>query len=179
YAVEKYRAGSNAAGFRIQLFYSADGSGWTSAGSEFLTSFAANADNNGFATAPGTTVNVSAPLNVAIPSGGQFYLAWNYSVASGSTTTNAQALAIDDISILGIGSGGDAAPAVQNTTPSNGAINVAVDSNITVNFSESVDATASSFSLECPAGSPKTFSLSPSPGSSFTLNPTSDLPFKT
>jgi len=31
YDVEKYRNGSNAAGFRIQLFYSTDGATWTSA----------------------------------------------------------------------------------------------------------------------------------------------------
>src|SRR6185436_19937356 len=138
----------------------------------------ADAANSGFATAPGATVSVSAPLNVAIPSGGQFYLAWNYSVVSGTTTTNAQALAIDDISILAI-SDGDTAPAVQSTTPSNGATDVAVNSNIAVNFTESVDATTSSFSLQCPAGSPKTFSLSPSSSNNFTLDPTSDLPFST
>ena len=39
YAVEKYRSGSNAAGFRIQLFQSFDGTSWTNAGSAFLTSF--------------------------------------------------------------------------------------------------------------------------------------------
>src|SRR5262245_51017031 len=101
YDVEKYRSGSNAAGFRIQLFYSTDGTTWTSAGNDFLTSFAADANNNGFATAPGVTVSVSnKTLNAPIPNGGNFYLAWNYSVASGSTTTNAQALAIDNISIL-------------------------------------------------------------------------------
>ncbi len=179
YAVEKYRGGSNAAGFRIQLFYSVDGTAWTSAGSAFLTSFAADAANAGFATAPGATVNVSAPLNIAIPNGGQFYLAWNYSVASGTMTTNGQALAIDDISIAGIGEDGDAAPAVQTTTPTNGAVNVPVTSNIAVNFSESVEAAASSFSLECPSGSPQAFSLSASPGSSFTLDPTSALPYST
>jgi hypothetical protein len=103
YNVEKYRNGSNANGFRIQMFYSTDGSTWTSAGSDFLTSFAADANNNGFAIAPGATVPISnKTLAVAIPNGGNFYLAWNYSVASGTTTTNAQALAIDDISILGI-----------------------------------------------------------------------------
>src|SRR5213078_3120995 len=32
YNVEKYRQGSNPAGFRIQLFYSTDGNTWTSAG---------------------------------------------------------------------------------------------------------------------------------------------------
>src|SRR5712691_3934582 len=59
YNIEKYRGGSNAAGFRIQMFYSTDGSTWTSAGSDFLTTFAADANNNGFVTAPGATVSVS------------------------------------------------------------------------------------------------------------------------
>lgn len=111
YNVEKYRNGSNAAGFRIQMFYSTDGATWTSAGNNFLSSFVANADNTGFATAPGTTSTVSnQTLSVTIPSGSNFYLAWNYSVASGTTTTNAQALAIDDISILGLGGGGATNP---------------------------------------------------------------------
>jgi len=103
YDVEKYRNGSNAAGFRFQLFYSTDGTNWTSAGGDFTTTFPADANNNGFATAPGTTVAVSdKTLSVTIPNGSDFYLAWNYSVASGSTTTNAQALAVDNISILGV-----------------------------------------------------------------------------
>ncbi len=103
YNVEKYRNGTNAAGFRIQMFYSPDGNTWTSAGNNFLTSFVADANNNGFATAPGPTVPVNnQTLSTTIPNGSNFYLAWNYSVLSGSTVTNAQALAIDDISILGI-----------------------------------------------------------------------------
>ena len=179
YAVEKYRGGSNAAGFRIQLFQSFDGTSWTSAGGSFLTSFAADASNSGFATAPGATVSVNAPLNVPIPAGAQFYLAWNYSVATGSTTTNAQALAIDDISIVAI-AGGDVAPTVQDTTPGNSATNVPVSSNIVINFSEPVNATTSSFSLQCPSGSAETpFTLSASPASSFTLDPTIDLPYGT
>src|SRR5262245_3898593 len=101
YDVEKYRNGSNPAGFRIQLYYSTDGTTWTNAGDDFLTSFAADANNNGFANAPGVTVSGSnKTLNVPIPNGDNIYLAWNYSVVSGSTTTNAQALAIDNISIL-------------------------------------------------------------------------------
>ena len=67
YDVEKYRGGTNAAGFRIQLFYSSDGATWTSAGPTFLTVFPADASNTGFATAPGATVAVSATLPVAIP----------------------------------------------------------------------------------------------------------------
>jgi len=43
YDVEKYRSGTNSAGFSIQLYYSSDGTAWTSAGPNFLTSFAADA----------------------------------------------------------------------------------------------------------------------------------------
>ena len=104
YDVEKYRNGSNPAGFRIQLFYSPNGTVWTNAGPDFLTSFLPDADNNGFATAPGASVPVSNKmLNVAIPNGSELFLSWNYSVNTGIVTTNAPALAIDNVSILGVG----------------------------------------------------------------------------
>lgn len=100
YDVEKYRGGTNTAGFSIQMYYSTDGSSWTSAGSNFLTSFAADANNNGFNPAPGTTSSItSSGLNLAIAQGDSLYLAWNYSVTSGSTTSNAQALSLDNISL--------------------------------------------------------------------------------
>ena len=104
YNVKKFRNGTNAAGFRVQLFYSTDGTNWTSAGSTFLTAFTGgDASNAGFNPAPGSTVSVSnKSLNVSIPSGSDFYLAWNYSVTTGTTVTNAQALSVDDISILGV-----------------------------------------------------------------------------
>lgn len=100
YDVEKYRNGSNSAGFSIQMYYSTDGTSWTSAGSHFLTSYSADLDNNGYTSAPGATASVT---NKTIPanlnSGSDFYLAWNYSVTSETTTTNAQALGIDNVSI--------------------------------------------------------------------------------
>src|SRR5215218_4779437 len=37
YDVEKYRNGINPSGFRIQMYYSTDGSTWTNAGPDFLT----------------------------------------------------------------------------------------------------------------------------------------------
>ena len=110
YNVEKYRNGSNTAGFSIQLYYSTDGASWTSAGSGFLTSFPGDADNNGFASAPGATVGVINNLNVSIPTGTNLYLAWNYSVTSGTTVSSAQALGIDDINITGIGGGASTKP---------------------------------------------------------------------
>ena len=101
YDVEKYRNGTNAAGFRIQMFYSFDGTSWTAATANFLTSFSADANNNGFASAPGTTVSLTNQvLQVTIPDGSSFYLAWNYSVTTGTTTTNAQALGIDNFSVI-------------------------------------------------------------------------------
>ena len=70
----------------------------------------------------------------------------------------------------------DAAPSVTTTSPADAADHVAVNTNIVVNFSEPVTATTSSFTLECPAGTPESFSVSGSPGSSITLDPTSNLP---
>jgi predicted extracellular nuclease len=73
----------------------------------------------------------------------------------------------------------DAAPSVLNTSPANGASNIAVDTNISITFSESVNATATAFTIECPAGTAKTFTQSASPATTFTLDPTADLPFST
>jgi predicted extracellular nuclease len=111
YQVEKYRSGSNPGGFAIQLYFSLDGTTWTSAGSTFNSLFAADADNSGFASAPGAVqVVTNQPLNAAIPNNHDFYLAWNYSVASGTTTSNAQGLGIDDVSILGVAAAGATDP---------------------------------------------------------------------
>jgi endonuclease G len=175
YTVEKYRGGSNSAGFRIQLFYSFDGSTWLTAGPAFSTAFTPDASNSGYATAPGVTVPVDQTLTVAIPNGSAFYLAWNYSVASGSTSTNAQALAIDDVSIIGIAGPPSTAPQVTSTSPTNGAGNVPVNGTITVNFNQTVSASASAFQLSC-AGTPQSFTQTASPGNTFTLTPSSPLP---
>jgi methionine-rich copper-binding protein CopC len=70
----------------------------------------------------------------------------------------------------------DTAPSVTSTSPADGADHVAVNTNIVVNFSEPVNASSSSFTLECPTGTPKSFSVSGSGTSSITLDPISDLP---
>ena len=63
-----------------------------------------DADNNGYASAPGTTTSVSnLSLPISIAAGGSLYLAWNFSVTSGSTTSNAQGLGVDNISIFAAG----------------------------------------------------------------------------
>src|SRR5205823_11305103 len=70
----------------------------------------------------------------------------------------------------------DAAPSVNTTSPANGDTHVAVNTNITVNFSEAVTFSTSSFTLQCPSGTPKTFSVSGSGTNQAVLDPTADLP---
>jgi len=68
-------------------------------------------------------------------------------------------------------------PGVTSTTPANGATGVAPSATITVNFSESVNATAAAFSLECPVATPVGFTKSPAgPASAYTLTPSASLP---
>ncbi|HYJ84727.1 MAG TPA: Ig-like domain-containing protein, partial [Pyrinomonadaceae bacterium] len=73
----------------------------------------------------------------------------------------------------------DGAPAVTTTVPTDTATGVAISSNITINFNEAVNATIASFSLECPVGSPKTFTVTGSGTSQIVLDPTVDLPIGT
>src|SRR5436190_13422666 len=70
----------------------------------------------------------------------------------------------------------DTAPAVTTTVPTNGATNGAVNTNITVNFNEAVTFPTNSFSLECPSGTAKTFTVSGSGTNQAVLDPTADLP---
>ncbi|PYQ26462.1 MAG: hypothetical protein DMF56_24600, partial [Acidobacteria bacterium] len=68
----------------------------------------------------------------------------------------------------------DTPPSVTTTVPVNGATGVTPSSTITVNFNESVNATTSSFTINC--GGAQAFTLSSSPSNTFTLTPTSNLP---
>ena len=101
YDVEKYRKGNNAAGFTVQMYYSLDGRNWTSAGSDFCTTFAADAATEGYATVPGDVRSVSAVLDAKMQPGVDFYLAWNITVTSGDNAAGAMALAIDNFQLTG------------------------------------------------------------------------------
>mgnify|MGYP001324337977 CR=1 FL=1 len=74
----------------------------------------------------------------------------------------------------GCGASADAAPSVSAVAPSNGATNVPVNTNISVTFSEPVNAPAGAFALSCGGGA-VTFALSGGP-TVFTLDPQDDLP---
>lgn len=122
--VEKYRNGSNSAGFRMQMYYSTDGTTWTSAGSDFVCEWDADGNNNGFAAAPGDTKQVmNKTLNVSLAPGNTLYLAWNYSVRTGTTTSNAQGLGLDNVSITA-NAGGAPTPNVTITNPASAVLTV-------------------------------------------------------
>jgi hypothetical protein len=100
YDVEKYRNGTNAAGFAVTLYYSFDGSTWQEAPPIFQAVFAPGPDNTGSTPAPsGFTSITEQNLNISLPVNGNMYFAWNYSVASGTTTSNAIALGLDNVTI--------------------------------------------------------------------------------
>ncbi|RIJ42929.1 Ig-like domain-containing protein [Pontibacter oryzae] len=138
--VEKYRGGSRTEGFSIELYYSSNGTIWTSAGSDFKVNFSADADNSGYAVVPGAVKSVTnKTLGVTIPAGGDLYLAWNYSVTSGSTTSNAQALAIDNIKIaFGTAPADVTAPTVTSLSPTNTATGVVTTANLAITFDEAI-----------------------------------------
>lgn len=124
YDVEKYRTGSNAAGFSMQMYTSADGATWTSAGTDFYTFFAADGATAGAAVVPILTESVSKTLPVSLVAGGEIYLVWNYSVASGTSSLSAQQLALDNVVINGINTTGINKIESKNITFSDGILNV-------------------------------------------------------
>ncbi|MGH2995249.1 MAG: Ig-like domain-containing protein, partial [Gaiellaceae bacterium] len=67
----------------------------------------------------------------------------------------------------------DAAPAVSSTNPASGAADVAVDSSVTVTFSENVSVSGNWYSISCSASGPHTATSSGGP-SSYTLDPDAD-----
>ena len=100
YDIEKYRDGDNAAGFAVQLYISTDGINWASAGEDFYTYFAPDAATQGAAVVPiSTTAITGKQLKVDVAAGSDLYLAWNISVASGSSPNKAMGLAIDNVVI--------------------------------------------------------------------------------
>ena len=100
YNIEKYRYGANAAGFAVQLYFSHDGQNWVSAGDSFRTFFPADSETIGAAVVPiSTTAVENQPLLVDVAANGTVYLAWNISVASGSSPDKAPGLALDDITV--------------------------------------------------------------------------------
>ncbi|MBA3335069.1 MAG: Ig-like domain-containing protein, partial [Acidobacteria bacterium] len=67
----------------------------------------------------------------------------------------------------------DNPPTVASTVPADNGVNIAVDANVSVTFSEAVTATNSSFQISCARSGTKTFTLSGG-ATTYTLDPTTD-----
>jgi hypothetical protein len=68
----------------------------------------------------------------------------------------------------------DTPPTVTSTNPANGATGVSLSSTVTVSFNKAVNVTAPAFKLECPTGTPVSFTVSPAPpggATSFVIHP--------
>lgn len=94
-------------------------------------------------------------------------------------TTNASGsdewVGVDDISITGTPIAGDLPPSVASTTPGNGAIGVALNANITINFSEPVNVADTWYGIGCEAtGAHTAIVTGTPPASSYTLDPDAD-----
>lgn len=70
----------------------------------------------------------------------------------------------------------EAQPGVIATSPTDGAMGIATNSTIVIDFDEPVDVTTASFDLECPVGTPIAYTIGGSGTSSITLSPTALLP---
>ncbi len=69
--------------------------------------------------------------------------------------------------------GFDSAPAVQSTTPANGATNVAIDADVSITFTEPVNVAGAWFTIACATSGSHTATASGGP-TTFTLNPDPD-----
>jgi len=119
---------------------------------------AQNTALNGMQFSPNTGYSGSASLQVAIDDLGN--------TGSGGALTDSKTVSISV----------NTPPTVLSTNPANGASPVAQNATIGITFSEAVNASLSSFTLECPGGSPHAFTLSASPATAFTLTPSGNLP---
>jgi endonuclease G, mitochondrial len=187
YAGEQWRNGGNTVAHSLTFQYqvadagvitgaNTPATGWTAVPALSFTGPIATAtagplDGN----AAANRLAITGTLNVTVNAGQEIWVRWQDADDAGSD----HGLAVDDFSVTANGAPADPAPTVVGTTPSNLAADVPVNSSVVITFSESVNAAAAAFTLQCPAGSPTAFTPSASPDTTFTLTPDSDLPFGT
>jgi len=116
------------------------------------------------------TALASSITNLSIANGATFFIRWTDIDASSAD----DGLAVDDFSITAQGGPAvDNPPTVASTVPADNATNIPVDANISVTFSEPVNATESSFQINCATSGAHAFTLSGG-ATTYTLNPTTD-----
>ncbi|HET7843368.1 MAG TPA: endonuclease [Xanthomonadales bacterium] len=120
--------------------------------------------------APGNFATLSGTLTgISVAPGAKLWVRWSELNASGAD----DALAIDDVRF---GPAGDFPPAVTSTAPLNGATGVAVGANVTINFSEPVNASGAWYGISCATSGAHPAVVSGGP-QSFVLDPSTDFAF--
>jgi hypothetical protein len=113
------------------------------------------------------TVVSGSITGISVANGATVFIRWlDFDIPSSD-----DGLAIDDFSITPLVA--DAPPAVTATSPLAGATGVALNSNISITFSEAVNVTGNWYSISCATSGAHTASVSGGP-TAFTLDPTAD-----
>jgi len=112
------------------------------------------------------------PVSVTLPPAADNQAQVEVRIISSNAASNDEWVGIDDISVTA-GVASDNPPTVSSTGPSDNAVNVPVNVNVSVTFNEPVTASASSFQISCATSGVHAFSLSGGP-STYTLDPTVD-----
>lgn len=122
---------------------------------------------DGNAAANRTTLSQTFAVN--IPAGFEIMIRWQDINNAG----NDHGLAVDDLTVSTGGAPTDTAPSVASTTPTNGATNIALNSDVTVTFSEDVTLDASWYAISCSLSGTHTGVVTGGP-LAWTVNPTTD-----
>ena len=97
YAGRKFRHGTNPAGFSLRLFISTNDAAWTEVPAACLSWEGGSTPADALVTTKAAT---NVLINQPLAADGTIYFAWNYCVSSGTSTTYAQGLGIDDVVIV-------------------------------------------------------------------------------
>ena len=115
----------------------------------------------------------STPVSVTLPPAADNQALVQLRVMTTNVTGNDEWVGIDDISITGTPVG-DPVPNVTATTPLNGATGVALNSDLSVTFSELINAAAGFFAISCSASGTHTGVASTADSLTYTINPAAD-----
>ncbi|MEK6301477.1 MAG: ExeM/NucH family extracellular endonuclease [Acidobacteriota bacterium] len=174
YTGEEWRLGAAARTDRIDFQYSLDATDLTTTGTyidvdalDFTTpNTVTTGAKDGNAAANRTSISFTI-AGLTIPNGASFFIRWLDFDPAGSD----DGLAVDNFSLTP--DVGDAAPIVSSTAPINGALNVSLNANITVNFSEPVNLSPTWFTINGSSSGSHAAGVSGGP-ISFVLDPSVD-----
>lgn len=177
YTGEQWRNGGNATAQKLDFSYQIsttvtilNAGTWTDVDTLDFTGPIATATAGALdGNAAANRIVLSQSFPVSIPAGQEIMIRWFDTNDAGSD----HGLSIDDLTVTAGGTPSDAAPNVTSTTPTDGATNVALDSNITVNFSEDVTLDPTWYTISCATSGAHTGAVTGGP-QSWTINPTTD-----